>query len=64
MKKYRQNTHHLTANIEPKPKQFMIHPTDGMYMEEFIMPTWGARSLVFLSNYSSIYGNVQQIQWL
>lgn len=39
----------------------MIHPTDGMYMEEFIMPTWGARSLVFLSNYSSIYGNVQQI---
>lgn len=46
MKKYRQNTHHLTANTEPKPKWFMICHADGMYVAKLIMPTSGAHSLI------------------
>lgn len=41
--KYRQNTHHLTALNHLT----MTHCTDGIYVEEFIMPTSGACSLIY-----------------
>lgn len=47
MKKYSQNTRCVTTNIGLTSKWFVIHRTDGIYVDEFIMSTSDAYSLIY-----------------